>query len=542
MNSEKNNGNLSRETQKVQKTSVADLRKLLKIRFQESFETEVQGPSDTLVEMVCDPMPEDRQPLFFAGYLERLKEGDLTRRRGPSRSGGAASSQRHFTPPLTSRGVTNRQSPSSPTSQPQKILGGYDGGVEIGFNGLWSDAKFKSLLARLETARLSAENEGGDDRFVTIDDMTFSANAHGGKNGMYYKYIIEGMGMKVYIHASPNPKSSMQPIRIRYGFECLAGRDFFAVHLNVLTWLENIGFKVEKETLSRVDLQVLLTRDIGELMMPILFSNQCVKRARNHKIVGTDKRPVTSYTVGGGVQLCIYDKRKELLDTRDEVKMSLLVNECLGGEFPDDLTRIEFRLRRDALKYFGINTVQDLLERENAVVDYLTFDWFRILDSEKKSEHGHERRQALHPLWQEVRDLFFEYFPGVEKERKPIERNSRRREIKCTGESLIKQAVGCIATAAALVKGMFESEKEALAFVQEMASEKAKKLFQRTRERVIELGIVRGVEVPNALDWHLDPRYACDSTENALDEYRMVWDEDLQYDRFRQTAVAGCPF
>ena len=113
----------------------------------------------------------------------------------------------------------------------------------------------------------------------------------------------------------------MQPIRIRYGFECLAGRDFFAVHLNVLNWLENIGFNVQKETLSRVDLQVMLTRDISELMMPVLFANQCVKRARNHKIIGSDKRPVTSYTVGGSVQLCIYDKRKELLDTCDEVKM-----------------------------------------------------------------------------------------------------------------------------------------------------------------------------------------------------------------------------
>ena len=57
----------------------------------------------------------------------------------------------------------------------------------------------------------------------------------------------------------------------------------------------------------------------------------------------------------------------------------LRVKTAYGGELPDDLTRVEFQLRRDALKYLGVKTVQDLLERENAIVDFLTYDWFRLL-------------------------------------------------------------------------------------------------------------------------------------------------------------------
>ena len=294
----------------------------------------------------------------------------------------------------------------------------------------------------------------------------------------------------------------------------------------------------------------MLFEKVMELLKPIL-ENQAVMRARKGNMHFTNGATLlTGFTIGSNIQLCIYDKMKELLQGCDETKMSLIFNDCLNGEIPDDLTRVEFRLRREALKYLEINTVQDLLEKETALVDYLTDDWFRILDSEKKSKHGHEKRQQIHPLWQQVRDLFFEYFPGAGKERKPIERNGNRREIKCTGEALVKQVEGCLSTVAALTKGVFESEEDVLPFVTKLFSEpaRAKKVFQRTRERTIELGIVRGVQAPDAIDWHLEPRYACESidggghSEKALQDFRAEFDEDLQYERVRNFAVAGRPF
>jgi hypothetical protein len=71
---------------------------------------------------------------------------------------------------------------------------------------------------------------------------------------------------------------------------------------------------------------------------------------------------------------------------------------------------------------------------------------------------------------------------------------------------------------------------------------RTKKIFQRTRERTIELGIVRGVEAPDAIDWHLEPRYACGSSDDVLKDFRAEFDEDLQYERVRNHAAAGCPF
>lgn len=521
---------------KKQVTSIDELRKQLRNHFQEELENNVQGPTDTLCELVCDHVETEngKYPLFAS-----LGQRSRAARRGPSRSGGAEAASGIHNPPLDNMGVTKHRSAAEEqkTHSKQKIMGGYDGGTEVGFNGTWSASCFNQLTVDLDRARTAAEIKGSDDSYVTFAGRTFLVQAHGAKCGSYYRYVMEGGGMKIYVHH--NPQGPIQAIRIRYGFESVVGRDVFQVHAETLDWLKSIGFTVTKETVSRADLQVMTLRHIDEYALPII-RHQVVKRADKSRLETSDRNIFDTYTAGARIQICIYDKRKELLDTRDEVKLNLLVNECLGGEFPEQLTRIEFRLKRAALKYLGVNTMQDLLERENAIVDYLTFDWFRILEGEKQK--GHEKKQAIHPLWKEVRELFMRYFPGVEGFRKPIERNNSRRELKCTGEALVKQAVGCLASAAAVVKGMFEDETSALSYIYDVVSGNVKKLFVRTAERAKELGIVRGVEAPDAMDWHLDPRYACASSEQVMAEFREEFDEDFQYQRFREYAVEGCPF
>ena len=115
--------------------------------------------------------------------------------------------------------------------------------------------------------------------------------------------------------------------------------------------------------------------------------------------------------------------------------------------------------------------------------------------------------------------------------------------MNCTNESLIKQALGCFATAAAVAKGMFETEAQAVKFVCEVVTDKVKTLFNRTAKRVKELGIVRGITPSNSLDWHLEPRFACASSDSVVKEYHAsMFDEEYQYQQFREYAVEGCPF
>jgi hypothetical protein len=413
-----------------------------------------------------------------------------------------------------------------------KVLGGYDGGVLVGFYGQWNPTRFERLLSELETARNSSENEKNN-QYVSLDNRDFLVYPHGANDGAHYKYVIEGGGIKIYIHA--NPKGGIQPVRVRYGFEALVGRDLFQVHFALLDFLKAIGFIIEKETLSRADFQCLFERPVEDFLTPFL-ENKCVKRAQKADFHMRGARMET-LTIGRQVQLCIYDKLQELAVSRDELKFKLLIDECLGGEVPEHLTRVEFRLRREALKDFGIDTVTDLLERERAIIEYLTFDWFRLL--EDKKVRGHEKTQKLSEVWQETIERFKQYFPSLEGYRKSLEKRDKS-ELKCTGKDLIHQAVGCLATMAARARGVFENEAAAFHYCMSVLKEYAGRLFIRSTERVKELCVSIHGRAPDNPDWYNDPRYV--SSGGALESFRGLWDEDLQYKKFREYVVEGCPF
>ena len=93
--------------------------------------------------------------------------------------------------------------------------------------------------------------------------------------------------------------------------------------------------RIQRRILAGVVRHVNRMIRLAELITPI-FANRSVKRASKFMFHGKGNTTITSYTLGSKIQLCIYDKRRELIDTCDEVKMSLLVNDCLGGEFPDE--------------------------------------------------------------------------------------------------------------------------------------------------------------------------------------------------------------
>ncbi len=81
-----------------------------------------------------------------------------------------------------------------------------------------------------------------------------------------YKYVFEGDGVKYYVHS--NPKKNIQPVRIRYNAEGLIGRDLFLKHYDTLQTLENMGFRVRNEKLTRVDMQVMLLCSMDEILDP----------------------------------------------------------------------------------------------------------------------------------------------------------------------------------------------------------------------------------------------------------------------------------
>jgi hypothetical protein len=479
------------------------------------------------------------QDLLFDHYESNKFKNRQTvtaeRRGGGVPFGGTPPSERsRFVPPLTNRGGSKYRKENNSDNQTANVpfsreidesiidyyqknqidmnsfqnatLGGYDGGVEVGFCGKWkNNLCFFEVLEQLDKARKIAESQGNgtsigslnDECFVTLGGWVFKVEPHGCHAGLYYRYVFTGRGIKFYIHHNPNEK--MQAVRLRYNYDALTGRCLFDVHAKTREWLERIGFQVTKETVSRVDIQVTLQRPVSDFTN-LIFNDHAVCKPRKDSIHRNCSK-VETYTAGKETEICIYDKKRELLDGRDERKIQVVMNALTQVNFSRDVstlnlcviehfTRVEFRLRRSRLRLMGINNIDDLREKELSLVSYLSEEWFRILAEPKI--RGHENTQEVHAIWKEVQELFRKYFPGDDAKRSEIQR-VHDNEIRCTGESLLQQSDGCLASALAVNFGSDFSVYDALMFLFEYVWDNKDNILQRARQRARDIEIMQNV-------------------------------------------------
>lgn len=331
--------------------------------------------------------------------------------------------------------------------------------------------------------------------------------------------MIEGEGWKTYIHQRAD--CGIQQVRIRYGFEALCGRSLFDVHVEFLTWLFELGFTVQKETVSRVDLQVMTTRPVSDYFVPI-FSGNMVRRFRQSKFYTDSGDIMSSWSGGTALKVRIYDKRRELVERGDELKAEMIAKYCTGGVIPFNLTRIEFSLTRDILNDAAVDTMDDLKEIENSLVKYLTQDWFRILEGPKSK--GNEWKSPVNEAWREVQQLFERYFPGGDNPRE-FSRNGRDNDgPRCNATDLKTQAAGCLASAVAFCKGTMKSAGEVADFIMEVVGEYTEEIYTKSRERAARLRVLTGFDASkqeSAFDPY-DPKTALNAS--AIPNSREVFE------------------
>jgi hypothetical protein len=387
-------------------------------------------------------------------------------------------------PPHTNRGVTFNE------SQSLSLLGGYDGGIELGFSGNWEIKKYLELKKELENHKAQALScnkisYGSGVHTFELNNKAFIMKAKSAEAGGVYRYVIEGEGVRIYIHS--NPKGDIQPVRVHYLAVGLIGRDFFHKHSEIREFIESLGFEITGEKLSRVDMQVMVKIPVSEFIKAH-YEQRVVTPAQLCTIHSSGKR-AESMSVGSELRVSIYDKRKELKKQlkSDPVKVALMLENVLGKDFFETdtpLTRVEFQLHRSVLRDFGINSVQDLLEHETAIARYCSNKYFRILAEPKKQ--GHTSEQKTSEIWLQVQSQFLSVFSDAEGHRQEIKRDTKR-PVRCSADHLTAQLLGCGATAAVLQLGHNADFITVLQYILESVGNGAVKMFNRYKERSKEL-------------------------------------------------------
>jgi hypothetical protein len=225
----------------------------------------------------------------------------------------------------------------------------------------------------------------------------------------------------------------------------------------------------------------------GGLTLDFLRSRRIPQHYKNEAIHGGYDLE-TFYFGGKGspIKARIYDKGKEIL--RNGSKLWFL--EVWKVESVADIWRTEFQIRREVLRKFGINSLEDLTTAFCALWDYSTGYWFTL----REPDNDHVSRRTMNPWWQHVQSLGPRF-----GERKPLVR--RATTPMASVDWYVSHIAGCVKAIAAR-RGKL-SRDEALDDV--MALLKAKleptQFAEAVRVLSIQLGIVIGQPQEESPQW-----------------------------------------
>jgi hypothetical protein len=283
---------------------------------------------------------------------------------------------------------------------------------------------FDGLSKRLNAAREAAEEgrEGKD--VVSFEGVQFLVRPSGASAGTAHKRIHfrwqlqceNGLLIQLMNREHPHRTMPNGNLRITSVLLMQFGAEFMWRH--ALALLEAMGCHVVRNKLSRVDPCV----DIAGMKITAItdpyVAGHYVTRARasstfeyeDHVVqscsaVYSFGRAPTGFVVGqGSLKVRVYDKCRESNLVPEKIAAVVAYR---WGYWTANASRVEFQVRRETLKDFGIDTVADWFAKRAAVCEYLCADWFRLTSGPVDRSHA-DRSDTL-PEWLVVQQAFADW-------------------------------------------------------------------------------------------------------------------------------------
>ncbi|MCC8164899.1 MAG: hypothetical protein LIQ31_01800 [Planctomycetes bacterium] len=279
------------------------------------------------------------------------------------------------------------------------------------------------------------------------------ASGIGGKEGRsYYRYVIRSGGVLIGFRRDKHETVANMWVEIG-SIPLAANGGLTGVWAMLTAMFQKEGIRIEKDIVSRVDIYGDFDTCPVEEFCTRFNENKKISRARKVGHYGEDLnyatyfsgRRHTGFSVGTNIKLRVYDKRYEL--EKDPIKWGIFAEKYDG--IPDVLTRVEFQLRRVALKEFltgdleRIEGVDSYLKNREKLWKYLTEDWFRLTEDAIDKQNKHQSRAETWSVWQVVQNAVVAAKEIFRWKRAP----------KYDMEQLYRMAMGCICKIAAFEIG-----------------------------------------------------------------------------------------
>jgi len=162
------------------------------------------------------------------------------------------------------------------------------------------------------------------------------------------------------------------------------------------TCIRNAGTVNDMPSVSRADLCVDF---VTQFNFGSIDNRDWVTRARDIRTF-TDNRVVNGYFIGGKGTIVarLYNKTLELKNN-PRPYLENLWHEC-GWDGSQTVWRLEFELKRDALRDLGIVSFSNLDQAKGAVWEYCTNKWLRLTIPNPNDKT--QSRWSSHPIWDKL--------------------------------------------------------------------------------------------------------------------------------------------
>jgi hypothetical protein len=250
----------------------------------------------------------------------------------------------------------------------------------------------------------------------------------------------------------------------------------------------NKGY-VLKKIINRVDMAVdFVGLDIRKT--EICDRDKWVKQALDYRIYGRglrDNSAAFGFCSRSVISLRVYDKLLELQDN----PAKLAIFKAIWG-IPQDqekpVTRVEYQLRKDALKEFKAQKYDDFINKIQGIWDYLCKDWFRLANV----KHRKQTQKAENTPWWDIVTQTLWSKNAVYVERQSLKPSKAI-------EPLIDQAAGIAISVCAYMKMAADDIDGIVSMFNLMMRKKLVEMYSTTYEKFIDKFVVRQVDCWDSL-------------------------------------------
>lgn len=245
-----------------------------------------------------------------------------------------------------------------------------------------SNLDFDAIREQRESIRQSKFPDSG---VLRLGDTDFLLSPNGSKSG--YPFIISNQDCSIQFGEFNEPN-----FFVKFSSFALWNKGAKYLHEWFLNWAGSLGYmSVRAEGLSRVDFAFDYHLDNIDFDEDSFVS--AADKDSQHRRNGN----VQTFTLGrGDVVLRVYNKSDEIVESSGKYWLHSLWQ----GQ-TENVWRVEWQVRKEVLKRFGLRTFSDLFEGYGDVLRYLVSEHTTL---RTKTGDSNRSRWPLHPLWTTLAD------------------------------------------------------------------------------------------------------------------------------------------